>query len=106
MFLSGAVEPRWRRRILYPWMIGAGVIGNLILNDFDTELMRSINQLTQFRKRAEMLFHAVKIDSAVTVIIGYLALWPTGIIRILLAFIKLIDIVIPRRQPNCRHAKF
>ena len=87
-------------------MIGARVIGNLILNDLDAELMGLINQLTKFRKRPKVFFHTVKIDSAITMIISYPALWSTGTIGILLAFIKMIDIVVPRRQPNRRHAEF
>ena len=87
-------------------MIGAGVIGNLILDDLDAKSMGLINQLSKFRERPKVFFHTVKIDRAITMIISYPALWSTGTIRILLAFIKMIDIVVPRRQPNRRHAEF
>ena len=78
MIRFGAVVPRRRRRIFHPGVIRAGVIRYLILNDFDSELMRSINQLAELRQAAEMLFNPVEIDSTIAVIVrdlSFLLAW-------------------------------
>ena len=67
--------------------------------------MRLIHQLAQFRERTKMFFDAVEIHCAVTVIIGNLSPRAIRLIGILLAFIQMIDIVIPRCQPNRRYAE-
>ena len=53
-----------------------------------------------------MLLNAVEIYCAVTVIIRDSTLWSIRPFRILLALVQVIDVVIPGRQPDRRHAKF
>ena len=67
--------------------------------------MRLIHQLAQFRERTKMFFDAVEIHCAVTVIIGNPSPRAVRLIGILLALVKMIDVVVPRRQPNRRYAE-
>src|SRR5205085_6878490 len=100
-----AIEPRRCRRIVDPRMIRTGVIGDFILNDLDAESMSLIDEFAEFRQRPEMLFDAIEIDSAVTVIIRNLSSRAVWLIRILLALVEMIDVVIPGREPNRRYAE-
>src|SRR5262252_9252571 len=100
MLRLAAVEPGGRRRILYPGVIWAGVISDLVLNDFDAHLVRSINQLAKLRQVSEMLFDAIEIDGAVTMIVGDLSFRTAWLIGILLALIEMVNVVIPWRKPD------
>ena len=52
-----------------------------------------------------MLFNSVEINGAVPVIVGDTQLWTTGLVRVLFAFVQIIDVVVPGREPDCRHAE-
>src|SRR6185369_17272054 len=75
------------------------MIRDLVLNDFYSQPMSSIYQFAKLAQRSEMLFDAVEVNCTVTVIIGYRLLCPARSFGILLAFIEVIDVIVPGRQP-------
>src|SRR6185295_16748406 len=86
-------------------VIRPGMICYLILNYLDAEPVRRINQLSQLRERAEVLFDFIEVHRAVAVIIRDRPPRCAGSVRILLALIQVIDIVIPGREPDRSDAK-
>ena len=68
MVLGRPVKPIMQRRIADPWMLEPDVIRYLILNHFQTHRVSLLHQLPQARKIAKMIFNAVVINRAVTVI--------------------------------------
>src|ERR1051326_715739 len=103
MIRLSSVEPGSSGRIFHPGMIRAGVICDFVLNDFDTDTMRCIDQLAQLLKRSEVFFDAVEIDCAVSMIVRDHSLRTIRPIGILLAFIEMVNVVVPRRQPDGRY---
>src|SRR5205807_10130913 len=98
-----SIEPCRCRRIFRPWMMWPSVVCDFILNDFDSQSMRCFDEFAQFCERAEMLFDAVKIDWAVTVIIRDRTFRAARLLGILLALVQVIDVVVPWCQPNRSH---
>src|SRR6185369_3283657 len=94
MLRLGAVEPRGRRRIIDPRMIWTSVIHHLILDDLYTRAMRSLDQLTQLCKRAEVFLDRVKILRVVAVKPG------ARFVFLKLDLVEAIVVVVPRRQPD------
>ena len=82
------------------------MVRDLVLDNFDSKSVGLIHQLAQFRERAEMFFDTIKVDRAITMIIGDLSFGSVRFVRILFALVEVIDVVVPRRQPNRRHPEF
>src|SRR5262245_32230344 len=79
-------------------MMRANVIGDLVLNDPQTECMSLLDQLAKCFKIAESILNLVKVDSVIAVIVGVWTPW-------LVAFIKAVPVVVPGTQPQCRNAE-
>src|SRR6185369_2780627 len=94
MLRPGAVEPRRRRLVINPRMIWTGVIHHLVLDDLYAGAMRSLDQLTQLRERAEVFLDRVKILRVVAVKSG------ARFVFLELDLIEAIVVVVPRRQPD------
>ena len=75
-------------------MIGSGVVRNLVLDDFDAQLVGIVHQLAQLRQIAEMLLHAVEINRAVAVVVR------NRLVVVTLAFVQMVHVVVDRRQPE------
>ncbi len=86
-------------------MIGPGVIGYLILNDFNSKAVSCIDELAQLREGSEVFFDAVEVNGAVSVIIGDRLLGSAGPVGILLELVQVIDVVVPRCKPDGRDAE-
>src|ERR1051326_9095007 len=92
MIRLSSVEPGSSGRIFHPGMIGSGVICNFVLNDFDTDAMRCIDQLAQLLKRSEVFFDAVEIDCAVSMIVRDHWLRTIRPVGILLALLQMVNV--------------
>ena len=91
---SRTVVPRWRRCILDPRMVRSGVIGHLILDHLEPECVRASDQLLQIRHRSKVLFDTVEIHGSVAVVVG------DGLVVVGLFLIQMVDVVVPRVQPD------
>src|SRR5436305_13696507 len=98
MLLACAVKPVVERRIAGPRVARADVIRYLILYRLEAKRVRTLDQFAQRLKRTEAIFDAVIINRVIAVIIG--ARTPGLVAR------RHADpVVIPRRQPQRRHAE-
>src|SRR5882724_13657716 len=86
-------------------MIGPGVIGYLILSDFDSKAVSCIDELAQLCECSQVFFDAVEVNGAVPVIIGNRLLGSAGPVGILLELVQVIDVVVPRCKPDRRDAE-
>ena len=64
------MKPASQRRILYPGVLRTDMVGNLILNNFETQTMGFIDQFSQRREITETIFYGVIINGVVAVIIS------------------------------------
>src|SRR5437588_13093498 len=87
------VKPVIKRRVVEPEMMRADMIRNLILNNFQTERVRLLNQLAQGIHVAEVFFDTVIIYRAVTVIRGVRT---SGFV----AAAYSVPILVPGREPD------
>ena len=79
-------------------MVRSDVIGHLILNHFQTDRVGLLNKFLQAGKISKVIFDAIVINRAVTVIRSIRA---PGLI----AIIHAVPVVVPRRQPQRGHAQ-
>src|SRR5688572_20669640 len=84
-----AVKPVRERRIFDPRMLRAHVIGDLILNDFQAERMRLVDELAQGCEVAETIVNCEVIDRVITVVVSVRA--PR-----LVATVNAVPVVVPR----------
>src|SRR6185369_3651374 len=99
MTVFGAVEPGWRGRIVNPRMIRTSVIHHLVLDDLYPVAMRGVDELTQLCERPEVFFNGVEVLRVVAVKAR------ARFVFLQFDLIESIVVVVPRRQPDRRHAK-
>ena len=75
------------------------MIDDLVLDDLDAGAMRSVNELSQFRERAEVFFDAVEVLRVVAVKAG------AGFSFFQFDLVEAIVVVVPRREPDRRDAE-
>src|SRR4051812_26081100 len=83
-------------------MVGARMIGDLVLDQFEPALMHGVRQLAKPRHVSQVLLHGVKVHSAIAVVIGD---GTTGngaliVVRVLFACIQMVDVVVPWSEPK------
>ena len=99
VLLDGAMKPCWRWWVGRPRVIRAGVIGDHIENDFYPLRVRGIHQLLELRQSADVFVDIIKIDRAITVIVG------DSLAIVLLFFVQLVGVVVQRVEPDRGDAK-
>ena len=95
----GAVEPCRRRRVGHPRVVRTRVVRDLVLNHLDAKPLGRLHEGQEIGHRAKVLLDPIEVHGAVAVIVG------NREVVVLLFLIQVVDVVVPRVQPESRDAQ-